>query len=291
MGDIVATYDIHDNGGRSFRVKVENDRNLTLYRSREPNDDSEYGAYLFENSPCLVATSDQVFIGKSPRTPATLFSGGHGPRFDGNTILFRAPGGDAPAENLNYVHVGRDITKFTALSRIVRFVSPVGNSDVPYPYAVDVDDNTYLIIEGVILAPSDRCPEEDPYDYYYREHRISHDLGRVGPPPPRVAGPGSAFQFRGVCEFWLDEELFTFCYNPHPKQKYRDLAERFPGPMRFVYVDCPRKINITKEEYVDYMQALGRHMGFIPLKLLKLRNSAPANDAFSDRRHWKKMGV
>lgn len=45
-------------------------------------------------------------------------------------------------------------------------MSPMGNSDVPYPYAVDIKRNYYLFAENVIL---DHIESSKPYDYYYAE--------------------------------------------------------------------------------------------------------------------------
>ena len=49
---------------------------------------------------------------------------------------------------------------------IVRYVSVMGNSAVPYPYAVG-KKNTYLMIEGVFLPNGLVGRGEDPYHVYY----------------------------------------------------------------------------------------------------------------------------
>lgn len=47
----------------------------------------------------------------------------------------------------------------------------MGNSNVPYPYAVDEDRNIYLMIEDIIMCPTDYGENiiayKDPYNYYY----------------------------------------------------------------------------------------------------------------------------
>lgn len=52
----------------------------------------------------------------------------------------------------------------------MKFASPVGNSDVPYPYAVDRNGSYYLLIEGVVLHRVP--PSSDPYDWYYRSENM-----------------------------------------------------------------------------------------------------------------------
>ena len=75
------------------------------------------------------------------------------------------------------------ISFFESLSPIVKFVSPVGNSSVPYPFAVDKNRNYYLLGSTVIMSnvpenlkmecdvcDSDCSKEtvsEEPYRYYY----------------------------------------------------------------------------------------------------------------------------
>lgn len=70
------------------------------------------------------------FVGKSPINNMTKYSGGHGKKFDGNTILLQ--------KNKNtYVFIYMGIEEFKVFNdEIVKFVSPVGNNDVPYPYAI-----------------------------------------------------------------------------------------------------------------------------------------------------------
>ena len=70
----------------------------------------------------------------------TKFSGGYGKFFDGNSILLKL------SKN-KYVYIGSVIYSFTSYNEITTFISPVGNSDVPYPYAIDEKNNYYLLLE------------------------------------------------------------------------------------------------------------------------------------------------
>ena len=118
---------------------------------------------------CMQART--VFVGESPLNDMTAFSGGHGPRFRGNTILVQPEDADA-VRDLEDNFIAQEIFRFRALAPIVSFVSPVGNSDVPYAYAVDRDGVVYLLNADVVLlnastlAPFLHGPS-DPYSYYY----------------------------------------------------------------------------------------------------------------------------
>ena len=54
-----------------------------------------------------------------------------------------------------------EVFGFRALTEIIDFVSPVGNSSVPYPYAVDAEGRYYLVIEEMVLQRSAKT--EDPF--------------------------------------------------------------------------------------------------------------------------------
>lgn len=84
---------------------------------------------------------------------------------DGNTVVIHL-------KESNYMFVSRDIWKFdvTDGDEILEYFSPTGNSYVPYPYAVGVN-NTYLLAE----IKDGSCPfiknedliNKDPYKQYY----------------------------------------------------------------------------------------------------------------------------
>lgn len=115
-----------DNGGDKYLVKINSGNRVQVFGDTQPI--AEYDA-------------ERVFVGTSRL---------HGRTFDGNSILvqlgtrafkrLRRDGGamGAVAEPPNtYVLIGHDIYEFKARDKIVEYESPVGNSDVPYPYAVD----------------------------------------------------------------------------------------------------------------------------------------------------------
>ena len=102
--------------------------------AEEDEEDGELPTY--EEEPCITFTAGKVFVGQSPK---------HGARFDGNSLLLHL-------EGLKYVFVGETVFSFTAKSPITKYVSPVGNNDVPYPWAMDEQGFRYLMTSSVILA-------------------------------------------------------------------------------------------------------------------------------------------
>ena len=90
----------------------------------------------YEETASKSFSVEKVFVGHSPE---------HGAKFDGNSMLLHL-------EGLKYVFVGEVVFSFTAKSPIAKFFSPVGNNDVPYPWAVDEEGSRYLFTMSVILA-------------------------------------------------------------------------------------------------------------------------------------------
>ena len=136
-----AMYETLDNGGIGFLVfigKDENDIMDSVYvygRTRDVipremymSDDYEYT--IFETLIKKYNPSE-IFIGKSPFNKMTGFSGGHGDKWDGNSILMRI----GTENEFKYVHIGTNVFEFTTDEVINKYVSSVGNNCVPYPYA------------------------------------------------------------------------------------------------------------------------------------------------------------
>ena len=163
-------YDIHDNGGTPFKVEVEPKKVIVLGNENWGNYDDNYDDEdSYKMKILTIKNPYQVFIGKSKKNKMTEYSGGYGPDYDGNTILIR------PTKSLDYIHIGRRIAKFKTDSEILYYLSPVGNNDVPYEYAI-TKDKIYLLSENKIIR-TNQIPEEllkasidgsdDPYTYYY----------------------------------------------------------------------------------------------------------------------------
>ncbi|CAE7670569.1 unnamed protein product, partial [Symbiodinium pilosum] len=197
-------------------------------------DDAELPQY--ETDACLTLSAEKVFVGQCPK---------HGAIFDGNSILLHL-------EGLKYAFVGENVFSFTAKSPITQYVSLVGNSDVPYPWAIDEQGFRYLMISSVILNSKlfENC-DKDPYDLYFHRALITADIGMVPIEQPDV-------QFQGITEFWIGEDQYTLKYEPNPEPDYDRLAERG----EFFIVKGGPKIKISKTEYVKLMQDFAAEMGF-----------------------------
>ena len=77
--------------------------------------------FLHEEVECVSFSAENVFVGQCPT---------RGSLHEGNSMLLHL-------EGLQYAFIGDMVFSFTAKSTITKFVSLVGNSDVPYPWAMD----------------------------------------------------------------------------------------------------------------------------------------------------------
>lgn len=147
------------NGGKPYLVRYTKDtvsvfKDGTIGWDEIPDevyeDDKALAKYY--TSPVLKPTKFvKAFVGKDPADRSE----------DGNSMLFDLGG-------LRYLYVGETVYTFKAASPVVKYVSPVGNSAVPYPYAV-TKDASYLMIEHVFVPHADKATrDQDPYQVYYR---------------------------------------------------------------------------------------------------------------------------
>jgi len=212
-------YYIHDNGGRPFQIEICG-KSVKVYKVSDRNRD-----------PILTFRPQKIFIGKSIE---------HGRDFDGNTILLQFA-------NNRYVFIGPSIFSFRTYAPIVEYISPVGNSDVPYPYAVDTFGNCYLLTEDVMVknVPSNT----DPYNYYYRENLI---LSHKNPDEKFFVGP----------------EAYNLLYNPRPKREFQRFVGFQEGPIA-VEQNGNRRL-VSQRKFVDVLEKFGRRKGFEPLMSVRV---------------------
>ena len=213
-------FNIRYNGGTPFKVEI-NENMVDIYSNNG-------------STPLLKRSARTIFIGESPMNKMTTFSGGHGPDFLGNSILLEL-------DDNQYEFIGKTIFSFSSLVRIVEFVSPVGNNDVSYPYAIDVDGNIYLLIEEVVLLKHriSAGEEEDPYSYYYKKCVIG--------------------------DFYIDENNFRFTYCTNPEKNYERLIPMF-GKQMFLMDINDNKSVLTKEDYVTQVNQFGNLMSFAAIR-------------------------
>ena len=149
-------YITHHNGSTPFRVEYDR-KYLYAFKERpfeddeDPEDDDFDFSELYSNTPCVVVPYKQVFTGEDDEEMAAEdFE-------EGNTVL-------AVANNGTGIYIGNDIYIFKPKDKILRYYSPIGPNDVPYPYAVG-EKYTYLMIENRYVA--NNVLVDNPYMQLY----------------------------------------------------------------------------------------------------------------------------
>lgn len=215
-------YYTHFNGERPFKVHISKKYNMLAYH---------------HNKLVLTDIAKEIFIGKSVKNRMTIFSGGYGSYFDGNTILYQRK------VDGNYIFIGNNIFSFKTHSPIIEYHSPVGNNDVPYPYAKDELGNYYLLIEGTIIMNSESVRNiTDPYDYYYRNCSITDK------------------NFDNIEKWSVGNDIYNFNYNSNPVANYDRLTSK--GEKMIIYYKDNSNVELTKEMYIDIIFRYGQMMGF-----------------------------
>jgi len=213
-------YNIHDNGNIPFVVEIiNNEVNIFLSDS---------------NISFLKFDAKDIFIGESPKNKMTTFSCGHGPDFIGNSILIEL-------DTNKYEFIGSSIFSFSTLTKIIDFISPVGNNDVPYPYAVDVDGNIYLMIENVVLKNHPQLSEllkvyDDPYSYYYSTNTIG--------------------------TFYINGDAYNLLFCAFPDKDYDGLIKRIGERIYTIDSINNNKVPLKKDEYVKIINNYGALKSF-----------------------------
>ena len=139
-------YKIHDNGAIPFIVHDYGNK-VDVY---EQTDNMQKKILDFKYK--------KIFIGDNVLNFKGYVTKGTG---KGNTILLEI-------EPNEYVYIGNEIKKFhTKLDDvIIRYISPIGNSDVPYPYAIG-KTFTYLMLENKYIPNELVDLTRDVYSQYY----------------------------------------------------------------------------------------------------------------------------
>jgi hypothetical protein len=149
-----ATYYVHDNGGRPFKVEDYGNKVSVYKMDYDVRDDDltekekkESYSHIFDKS------YKTIFVG-TDRGKAY---------HKGNSILLQLAKG-------HYMFIGWNIYEFHTVDNedIDKYYSPVGNSDVPYPYAAG-KNNTYILIEYAIVSNDLLDLKRDAYQQYYFE--------------------------------------------------------------------------------------------------------------------------
>lgn len=176
-------YYIHDNRAKSFEVIVNNN-SVGIRKGRYINNDTferEYNHVLTIHNPLKVFIGKDVrynkinhYIEHDAEIKEKINLGVERPResqaheeskeyyndkYDGNTILIQT-------EKNMFIYIQRDIEEYIIDDTILDYYSPIGNNDVPYPYAIG-EKNIYLFtLYGKYIEKSKIRYMNDPnYDY------------------------------------------------------------------------------------------------------------------------------
>jgi hypothetical protein len=165
-------YRTKDNGGEPYIVNVYADRcvvfdNYEYEHAMDEYNDGTVFDELYEPVAKVLLDEDDVhniFLGDNLVNDPAYMSKGD-PRYLGNSILIE---GTHMTDEIQYIFVGDCIKAFNVPTddRIEYFSSPVGNSCVPYPYAIG-KKNTYFLLDDMYIPNEYLNLEQDGYGQFY----------------------------------------------------------------------------------------------------------------------------
>lgn len=148
------SYFTHDNGARPFRVFVNNSKKqFEVFCPHE----MVYKNYIqgLENRWTEHAVKptkfQKIWIGKDPKVRGAI----------GNSVL-------AQLSQTKYMFIGDTIFTFDMKEDVISYKSPIGNSDVAYPYIVG-KNNVYFLNSKSYRDRKGINLKEDFSDFYYME--------------------------------------------------------------------------------------------------------------------------
>lgn len=145
------TYLIHDNGGRPFSVVASN-----------------AGINVYSNNNDTLLLHIPTFIGYWSGYDSSEY------RMHGNSILIQK----TPT---TYIEIGWNIYEFTTPEPILDYISPVGNSDVPYPvayskhYVYFMLDQQYVPRDQFITKANVKNAQKIYREFYGIIHKDNHN--------------------------------------------------------------------------------------------------------------------
>ena len=149
-------YSIHDNGGTPFWVEVSG-KSITVLKNMNTYEwiDGKHTEVKNPTKELFSINVDEVFIGKTSPT---------GPKSPPGTAILCRIGS-------KYMYIGKEIYEFSTNDVITKFYSDLGNSDVPYPYAVG-EKYIYIMLDKVAIDKSLFNMKEDIYKQYYENMKV-----------------------------------------------------------------------------------------------------------------------
>jgi hypothetical protein len=239
-------YLILNNGSYSYKVFIKNDNQVKIYKIDETKDD--------KLGPLILSTDiSKVFVGKSPFIPMTDFSGAYGPNFDGNTLLLQK-------SEYSYIWVGEKIISFLSYFPIVEYISPVGNNQVPYPWAIDEKGWVYLFLTSTVITNIPSTNLSDPYNYFW-----FNGLGLIcGPNNITSTSTTLIENFQSITKFFIGDEEYRLIYSAHPDQEFDRLVDTFNSEIYIEKTDGI-KYKLDKPSFIKLMKDFGEDAGLCVL--------------------------
>lgn len=169
------SYLIRDNGGRPFKVTIKGKKAFISVIQDYPGENNKvvYEPIVRRTLGPLEFSFIQDFIGvdnydKIVGKKIEGYKPTPSSKTKGNSILFQVTS-DKPKQ-YKYIYIGSEIYSFYTNEIIEKYHSPIGNNDVPYPYAIS-ENNIYLMLEKIVLNKN-AVKLKDPYaEYYFTDHK------------------------------------------------------------------------------------------------------------------------
>jgi len=239
-------YFILDNYSKPYKVIIGQTNNVQVYKLEDADDEIQYKLIL-------SIQALKVFVGKSPLIPMTEFSGGHGQQFDGNSILLQQ-------SEYSYIWIGEKIISFLSYFPIVEYISPVGNNQVTYPWAIDEKGWVYLFLCNVVITNIPESNLADPYDYFWFK-----GLGNIcGPECYQPSTQTLIKNFQSIKKFFIGNEEYRFVFSAYPDKEYDRLVQSFDSEL-YVEKTDGNKYKLDKSSFINLMKDFAEQSGLCVL--------------------------
>jgi hypothetical protein len=141
-----------------------------------------------------------------------------------------------------------------AYEQIIKYESPIGNSAVPYPYAVDSRGWVYLFLEHVVMTNVDSLNQSRPYEYYWFD-----GLGNI-------CGFRDSLikNFQSIQKFFIGNEIYNLTYHPFPDKEF-DRITQLIGPELFIEKTDTIKYQLDKDSYCKLIKEFGETAKLCPI--------------------------
>jgi len=120
---------------------------------------------------------------------------------------------------------------------------------VPYPYAIDIDNNYYLLTEYVVISNhmNEIKQYDDPYEYYYSNNNIVKS------------------QFNYICDYYIGTIPCMLTFKSNPNYDYDNIISRNDGLLYIKKINDDELYELTKNDYINLIQDFGSYMGYSKL--------------------------